>query len=239
MKKVKNKLSGALGLVLASLIIVPAYAQEKVDNKPFYVGADIIKPTLLVAPLTPDSREFKDTMSVIKQNHMTLPPKRLQEATEQINLSPAVFSQVLGESFNKKKLPVTFALLERLGSDMNGLVTAGKNYWKAPYPYKVDTTIKPAFEDTDQYCYPSRHTALTRLWAHVLAEMVPGKYGALIERAHKIAWNRVAVGLAFGYDLRGGDHLTYLMMGALQTNEQYRKDLAAAKAEMEKTGLTK
>lgn len=69
--------------------------------------------------------------------------------------------------------------------------------------------------------------------------MAPGKYGALIERVHKIAWNRVAVGLAFGYDLRGGDHLTYLMMGALQTNEQYRRDLAAAKAEMEKAGLAK
>ena len=75
------------------------------------------------------------------------------------------------------KLPKTEAFLKRCPGGCRYRVTdTGKNYWKRPRPYTVDTNLANGADDLEKsFSYPSGHSTRGTVFALVLAELFPDK----------------------------------------------------------------
>lgn len=112
-----------------------------------------------------------------------------------------------------------------------------KKYWKTKRPFLSDKRIKALVNISETPAYPSGHTTSSFVTAKILGLLIPQKAAQFDFYAEKIANHRVLVGMHFPHDLRGGRHLGFLIVGGLLQNKDFLNDFAAAKTELEKSGL--
>lgn len=82
--------------------------------------------------------------------------------------------------------------------------TIAKFKYKRPRPYDTDTDLKPCIKLSNSYAYPSGHTTVSRVVAHMLAVKFPQRRDAFMQRADEIAQNRVIGGVHHPSDIVAG-----------------------------------
>lgn len=82
--------------------------------------------------------------------------------------------------------------------------TIAKFKYKRPRPYDADTDLKPCIKLSNSYAYPSGHTTVSRVVAHMLAVKFPQRKAAFMKRADEIALNRVIGGVHHPSDIVAG-----------------------------------
>ena len=80
------------------------------------------------------------------------------------------------------------------------------------------------------YSYPSTHAAISRLFALVLADLVPERRAEFLERADQIAHDRLVIGVHFPTDLEAGKLLADRFHAALERSAAYQRDLVRVRA---------
>lgn len=82
------------------------------------------------------------------------------------------------------------------------------------------------------YAYPSTHAAISRVFAHVLADLVPERRDEFFQRADSIAHDRLVIGVHYPTDLAAGKELADRFHAALLQSSVYQADLARVRTWM-------
>jgi len=86
-------------------------------------------------------------------------------------------------------------------------ILIAKKTFNRPRPYDANPAIIPCVPKEKSKAYPSGHTALVRLLAHVLSELYPERAAEFMARADQVALNRIIGGVHHPSDIESGNRL--------------------------------
>jgi acid phosphatase (class A) len=167
-------------------------------------------------------------------------PERRAQALEDNAIDPfAAFDSVLGPNFTQANFPATFAVLDRAGRAAGFAGDPVKFIHRRPRPFLADSAITPCIPNDERlrasYSYPSGHAALGFAWALVLAELVPSRADAIIERGRDFTWSRVVCGVHYPSDVEAGRTVASAAVARLHADADFQQLMAAARAELART----
>lgn len=142
------------------------------------------------------------------------------------------FAGVMGQAFQRDRLPLTNRLFETLHETGNAMEKQGKKKWRRMRPPLFDARIRPVARYSASGSYPSGHATFSFLSAIVLADMVPEKSEQIFTRAREFGENRVIGGAHFPSDVAAGQRLATLIAVLIQQNPAFQQDYAAARTEL-------
>ncbi|HEY3349101.1 MAG TPA: phosphatase PAP2 family protein [Thermoanaerobaculia bacterium] len=165
---------------------------------------------------------------------------RFAQATEDSNLTfplaAGAFACAVGAPITEQDTPHLYTLLRRVLSDAGFSTGAAKNRYKRKRPFLVngEPTCTPADEKdlARQGSYPSGHSAAGWAWALVLAEVVPDRAEAVVERGRAFGQSRVVCNVHWQADVNEGRILAAATVARLHADAAFRADIAAAKKEL-------
>lgn len=124
------------------------------------------------------------------------------------------------------------------------LVDAGLATYKAKIKYNRTRPFVAANDNTTCYpkdeeklrkdgSYPSGHSAYGWAWALILAEMVPDKADAIIQRGFQFGQNRIICGVHWQSDVNAGRVVAAAVVAQLHTNADFKAQFGAAQKEVQ------
>ena len=163
--------------------------------------------------------------------------ERRAQALEDNAIDPfAAFDNVLGANFTAANFPATNALLDRAGRAAGFAGDPVKFLYRRPRPFLSDAAITTCIANDERlrasFAYPSGHAALGFGWALVLAELIPARADAIIERGRDFTWSRVVCGVHYPSDVEAGRIVAAAAIARLHADADFRAQLEAARAEL-------
>lgn len=163
--------------------------------------------------------------------------ERRQQALEDNAIDPfAAFDSVLGANFTRANFPATFAVLDRAGRAAGFAGDPVKFIHRRPRPFLSDSAITTCIPNDERlrasFSYPSGHAALGFAWALVLAELIPSRADALIERGRDFTWSRVVCGVHYPSDVEAGRTVASAAVARLHADADFRQMMDVARAEL-------
>jgi acid phosphatase (class A) len=163
--------------------------------------------------------------------------ERRQQALEDNAIDPfAAFDSVLGANFTHANFPATFAVLDRAGRAAGFAGDPVKFIHRRPRPFVSDSAITTCIPNDERlrasFSYPTGHGALGMAWALVLAELVPTRADAIIERGRDFGWSRVVCGVHYPSDLSAAHVVAAAAVARLHADADFRQMMDAARAEL-------
>jgi acid phosphatase (class A) len=186
---------------------------------------------LLAPPPEADSPEQATDLAAVQMafKNRTKADEELGKAQKEITFYS--FAPVIGPVLDVEKLPKTTALFEKVAKDDKQVVGAGKDHWKRPRPYEIDTSLLHG-EKEPSPSYPSGHSTHGTVYALLLAELFPEKRDEILKYGREIGWRRVITGKHFPTDIYAGRVLGQAIVRQLHANPEFEHDFAAVKGEI-------
>ena len=204
-----------------------------------YLPAGKLDPVeLLAAPPEADSPEQATDLAAVQAafKNRTKAEEALAKSEKEVTFY--TFAAVIGPVLDVEKLPKTTALFEKVAKDNKQAVGAGKDHWKRPRPYEIDTSLLHGDKEPSP-SYPSGHSTHGTVYALLLAELFPEKRDEILKYGREIGWRRVVTGKHFPTDIYAGRVLGQAIVRQLHANPEFEHDLAAVKAEINAESRTK
>ncbi len=167
-------------------------------------------------------------------------PERMAQARwDDDHEDPSAFYAVMGKGFDLKTLPATAELMAVVMNDQAVAASAAKNTFPRNRPWTSDATVKTCDpNDKPLKSYPSGHATMGFTVALVLARLVPEKAQALQTRAMDYAFSREVCGSHYPADTEASHVLAAVLATDLLASPALQDKIAAAKAELRRSGLT-
>ncbi len=164
-------------------------------------------------------------------------PERRAQALEDNAIDPfAAFDSVMGADFARANFPATFTVLDRAGRAAGFAGDPVKFLYRRPRPFLSDSAITTCIPNDERlrasFSYPSGHAALGWGWALVLAELVPSRADAIIERGRDFTWSRVVCGVHYPSDVEAGRTVAAAAIARLHADPDFQREFAAAREEL-------
>jgi acid phosphatase (class A) len=148
------------------------------------------------------------------------------------------FQGVLGIEISELKTPRLYMLMRRVLTDAALSTYTAKNHYKRKRPFMVNNTntCTPSDEESlrKDGSYPSGHTAIGWAWALVFTELFPSKTNAILKRGYEFGESRVVCNVHWHSDVAMGRVMGAAAVARLHANAVFQRDLAAARAEVDK-----
>lgn len=144
----------------------------------------------------------------------------------------------IGTWFHPDSLPVTANLVANVWKDAEYFIWKYKNYFLRIRPYKLEPALNN-LEETNWAAYPSGHATNSYVNAYLYSELLPEFSAFFIKDAYDMAHSREIIGVHYPSDSESGRILAYQLVKRLFSKEAFRKEFAAARAEIEKAKATK
>jgi acid phosphatase (class A) len=158
---------------------------------------------------------------------------RRQQALEDNAIDPfAAFDSVLGPNFTRANFPATYTALDHAGRAAGFAGDPVKFVYRRDRPFVHDDAIQTCIPRPTSYSYPSGHAALGWGWALVLAELLPSRADAIIERGRDFSWNRVVCGVHYPSDVEAGRSVGAAAIARLHADPDFQREFAAARLEL-------
>jgi len=235
-------------LVLAALLALTACASAPATTPPAAVAPSVVHPAtparnpavqvdatvfIPAPPQTGGALELAER--AIVRGPWT--EARRAQALEDNAIDPfAAFDSVLGPEFNGAALPATLAVLTRAGRAAGFAGDPVKYVHRRPRPFVTDGSITPCIPDEPalraSFSYPSGHAALGFAWALALAELIPSRTDAIIDRGRDFTWSRVVCGVHYPSDVEAGRTVAAAAIARLHADPDFQREFAAARAEL-------
>ena len=189
--------------------------------------------TLLTPPPLPGSPEqAADLAETISIHQQTTSAESTAAKAEQ-KFSVFSFEPAIGPVFQPGKLPKAEAFLKRVQEDADSVTDTGKNFWKRPRPYVVDTSLAKGADDLEKsFSYPSGHSTRGTVLSLVLAELFPDKKDEILAVGRQIGWHRVELARHYPTDIYAGRVLAAAIVRELKASPEFQKDFTDAKGEI-------
>jgi acid phosphatase (class A) len=189
---------------------------------------------VLPPPPGPDSAQQKDELTEMLHIQATRTPAEVEEARKDVQTSIYRFADALGNppGFAPGKLPRTEALFRDLSRNEVTVLNPAKDAFARPRPFVTYPQIEPVLERPPSYSYPSGHSTWAVAVGVVLADMVPERRAAILERARGYAHNRVVGGVHYPSDVEEGLVGGTVLAAMLFDCPAFAAEEAAAKAEL-------
>jgi acid phosphatase (class A) len=159
--------------------------------------------------------------------------ERRQQALEDNQIDPfAAFDNVLGPNFTGANFPATAAVLDRAGRAAGFAGDPIKFVHRRDRPFVHDDSIVTCIPRPTSYSYPSGHAALGFGWSLVLAELIPSRADAIINRGRDFTWSRVVCGVHYPSDAEAGRTVAAAAIARLHADPDFQRELVAARAEL-------
>ena len=148
-----------------------------------------------------------------------------------------IYSEPFGMEISPKKTPEIWALLDRVLTTATLCKDREKKVLMRKRPFVQFNEPTPIPKDEEELknnsSYPSGHT--TRGWAigMVLAQINPERQDEILKRAFDYGESRVIVGFHYQSDVDAAQTITSMLVNRMNANEDFRKQLAKAKAEFQ------
>ena len=224
-------------LVVAAALAfaAPAFGQQPAASRPVVNAPPPIDAPALIGPSpSPGSvRDSADRLSMRTQ----VTPARLAQANADNPWTPWVaMHPVFGDSFTEQRLPRTARVFADVLQGLGPAIGAAKNANSRPRPLIADPSVlrcdalDPAV--AAQSSFPSGHGAGGWAWALVLAELVPSRADAILQRGRDFGDSRVLCGYHYPSDIEAGRTIGSGVIARMHADASFRRDLDAARAEL-------
>jgi len=165
---------------------------------------------------------------------------RWQLATSDADLTfphaPGAFSCAAGVQITPTQTPRLIALLSRTLSDAGAATGAAKDRYRRERPFMVNgqSSCAPASEERLRAngSYPSGHSAIGWTWALILAEIVPDRADAILQRGRAFGDSRVICNVHWQSDVTEGRVIGAAVVARLHADASFRADLEASRVEI-------
>jgi acid phosphatase (class A) len=238
------KLAFAAALVLAACATTatePASAPASASTQPTHPATAERNPAVQVDAVVflPPPPEANGALELAERTIVRGPwtAERRRQALEDNAIDPfAAFDSVLGANFTRANFPATYAVLDRAGRAAGYAGDPVKFLYRRSRPFVSDGAITPCIPNDERlrasFSYPSGHAALGFGWALVLAELVPSRADAIIERGRDFTWSRVVCGVHYPSDVEAGRTVAAAAIARLHADPDFQRESAAARAEL-------
>lgn len=118
----------------------------------------------------------------------------------------------------------------RLAADLEASLETMKERYQRPRPYMAYSEAQPCIKRSKSFSYPSGHTTFARVFANVLADLLPARRDEFFSKADEIAQDRVIGGVHYPGDVAAGKVFGDLYHAELLKSAAYQKDLEKLRA---------
>lgn len=239
------KFLGGQIVTILFLLISLAHASDANKTTPKDIlidAAHLIPSQILPPPPRLNGPRGKLELLEIKTKIAQISPRERELAVKDAVTKNVSFFADTIEGFDIEKLPKTKALFSQVRRTEDYVAKTFKSYFMRNRPYVNDIAINPCISPkiTDRNTsYPSGHAVMGFSMGTVLAQLIPEKSAAIMDRANLYAENRLMCGLHHRSDIIAGQVLGTLVAVQLLQNNEFQKMLRAAKQELINAGLTK
>jgi hypothetical protein len=215
-------------LLLALLLLTAGFAQAASN---YIKPSDVSWETILSGPPAADSDQQKQEIATLLEWQNKRTATDIKRCQSEVNPDPFIFSEVIGDKFIEKNLPITATLLKDTAADVKAITKLAKAHWDRKRPPAVDSRIKPCVDLETNASYPSAHATRGIVWARILGEIFPDQKDKLLERGKQIGDDRFIAGIHFPSDVAAGQQLGDAIFDQLMKNPGFVKSLDEAKKE--------
>jgi acid phosphatase (class A) len=195
----------------------------------------------LLAPVAaPGTPQDQADVALFRQWQQPDGSPRWQLAVADANVTYSRFSEAFGSEISEAKSPLLYNLLDRVQSDISGVLGKAKTYYHRPRPFQrfamehVCGYAKPPApldNPTTGDSYPSGHTSYGWGTSLVLAEVYPEQAQTILARGREYAESRMVCAVHFPTDLNGGQIVSTAIFSRLTDVPEYKRDLSCAREE--------
>src|SRR5579871_2321709 len=186
---------------------------------------------LLAPPPLPDSLEQAADIEAVRTVSRAAGSNEVAAALSEAKFSVYNFATAVGPFFKPNALPATTAFFQRVQMDAETITDNSKNFFRRPRPYSVDRSLASGKLEKS-FSYPSGHSTESMVLGLVLAELFPDKHDAIVAHAREMGWHRVEIARHYPTDIYAGRVLAQAIVREMDKNQDFQKDLAAAKKEV-------
>jgi acid phosphatase (class A) len=187
---------------------------------------------LLTPPPSPNSPEQAADLETVRSVVKARTPEELARANKDATLSLFNFQPAIGPFFKPGQFPRLESFFECVKTNISDSINIPKDHWQRLRPYQVDKTLATGKPEKNA-SYPSGHSTRGTVQSLLLAEIFPEKREAILEFGRTIGWDRVILAKHFPTDVNAGRVLGQAIVRELMTNENFKRDLADVKKEVQ------
>jgi acid phosphatase (class A) len=148
----------------------------------------------------------------------------------------SALAPVMGEEFTADAYPLTDTVFDRMLTPLGAAINLAKDRYARDRPFEMDAAVRTCIEPSDGLrasgAYPSGHAAFGWAWALVLAELVPSRADAILQRGRDYGDSRVVCGLHYPSDVEAGRTIAAAALARLHADPAFRRALDEARSEL-------
>ena len=228
-----------LSLLLILLAPFRLFSEEWViPRTTYYITADQQKfPDFPAPPAAGSKADLKD-LAAVKAWQLKRTPAQCAKAAAGAH---AAYEEFFGDiSPFPAPLPEAAAVIfKRVKSESDGSAADVKDLFKRPRPFLRDASLEPCLGRIGGLSYPSGHATISRLFALMLADLVPSRKKEFFARADEAALDRVIGGVHHPSDIEAGKKLADKLYKLYRRSPAFKADMAALRALLVKEGAAK
>lgn len=236
-------LAMSCGLLVATTFAPAAFALEAkaggsdgayvIDGVKVYIDPKSFDSTrYMSAP--PSGLEEQEERRIVERWQALRSQQMADRSLSDSKQSIFVFADVVGADFQPERFPLAAKFFESVYKTESNLNKQGKERWARMRPPASIPDLKPVGKFENEGSYPSGHATFGWLAGIVLADMLPEKREAIMNRAREYGLNRVIGGVHFPSDIEAGRILAVACAVEMRHNKAFLADFAAARAEVRK-----
>jgi acid phosphatase (class A) len=209
-----------------------------------YLSRDQLPNSLVILPQPPveGSAAWSLDMELAKEylDMENEERKELARADAELHFPEATeaFNRVLNLDITEENTPLVYLILRRSLTDAALSTYQAKNQYKRPRPFMINggPTCTPDVEEylREDGSYPSGHAAIGWTWALILAELFPEQADIIMVRGQEFGISRNICNVHWHSDVVAGRTMGASVVARLHANDDFRMDMIAARAEIQK-----
>lgn len=188
---------------------------------------------LLAPPPLPGSAEQAADLATVRSVYHAADDAEKQAAYGEKKFSVFNFTGAAGAFFIETNLPKTAAFFSKVQHDAETVTDLGKDCFHRPRPFMVDTNLINGTKLEKSFSYPSGHSTESMVLALVLADLLPAQHDAILAHARLMGWHRVQIARHYPTDIYAGRVLAQAIVKQFKKSDEFEKEAADAKAEIE------
>lgn len=215
----------------------------KAGLPPGYLAVSALPQGLALLPAPPvagsdaEKRDAEANAATLANADAARRAMAVADANSQFPAVTQTFTCALGFEVTESATPTLYKLMRRTLADFALATMPVKQHYQRPRPFMVN--MQPSCVPDDEArlrkdgSYPSGHSAYGFGWAMVLASAAPDRADALLRRGIEYGTSREVCNVHWRSDVEQGRVIASAVFARLQGEAEYRRDLDAARAEVE------